>query len=92
MHRLGLVQAFGHHLLPLQVHFRYPLNDHVPTLTYNVLLAPVSLLDVKLRRQDQSFLNGLGAEAISDRTSAKDFTRRFSLEDILTVRVRSNRM
>ena len=38
--------------------------------------------DLELRRQDENFLNALGAERIPDPTTAGDFTRRFGPEDI----------
>jgi len=41
------------------------------------------LEDIELRRQDECFLNGLGAQRIPDPTTAGDFTRRFQPEDIL---------
>jgi len=43
----------------------------------------VRLEDIELRRQDESFLNGLGAQRIPDPTTAGDFTRRFEPEDIV---------
>lgn len=43
------------------------------------------LEDIELRRQDECFLNGLGAQRIPDPTTAGDFTRRFDREDILSL-------
>ena len=42
-------------------------------------------------RQDEVFLNGLGAERIPDPTTAGDFTRRFGVEDIITLEECVNR-
>lgn len=44
-----------------------------------------------MRRQDEVFLNGLGAQRIPDPTTAGDFTRRFAAEDILTLQECINR-
>ena len=60
-------------------------------LTYNLLAGGQRLEDIELRRQDEVFMNGLGAERIPDPTTAGDFTRRFSEEDILTLQECINR-
>jgi hypothetical protein len=56
----------------------YHESDHVLNLSYNILAGGQRLEDIELRRQDEMFLNGLGAERIPDPTTAGDFTRRFS--------------
>ena len=43
-------------------------------LAYNILAGGERLEDIELRRQDENFLNGLGAERIPDPTTAGDFT------------------
>jgi len=43
----------------------------------------VRLQDIELRRNDEAFLDGLGAERIPDPTTSGDFTRRFGRDDIL---------
>ena len=40
------------------------------------------LEDIELRRNDEVFLNALGADRIPDPTTAGDFTRRFGISDI----------
>ena len=47
--------------------------------------------DIELRRPDEVFLNGLGAERIPDPTTAGDFTRRFSAADITVLQECINR-
>lgn len=81
--RLGLVQQIDEHLHLLKVHLPYQESDHVLNLSYNILAGGVRLEDIELRRQDENFLNGLGAQRIPDPTTAGDFTRRFKPEDIL---------
>jgi hypothetical protein len=66
----------------LKVHLPYHESDHVLNLAYNILAGGQRLEDIEGRRQDEVFLNGLGAERIPDPTTAGDFTRRFSPADI----------
>ena len=80
--RLGLVEDIDEHLNLLKVHLPYHESDHVLNISYNILAGGVRLEDIELRRQDEVFMNGLGAERIPDPTTAGDFTRRFMPEDI----------
>jgi len=89
--RLGLVEEIDRHLELLKVHLPYHESDHVLNLAYNILAGGVRLEDIELRRQDENFLNGLGAQRIPDPTTAGDFTRRFNAEDILTLQDCINR-
>jgi len=89
--RVGLVQEIDEHLQLLKVHLPYHESDHVLNLAYNILAGGVRLEDIELRRQDENFLNGLGAQRIPDPTTAGDFTRRFLKEDILTLQECINR-
>lgn len=89
--RLGLVADIDQHLQLLKVHLPYHESDHVLNLTYNILAGGQRLEDIELRRQDEVFLNGLGAERIPDPTTAGDFTRRFQVEDIVALEECVNR-
>jgi len=89
--RLGLVEDMDRNLHLLKVHLPYHESDHVLNLTYNLLAGGQRLEDIELRRQDEVFLKGLGAERIPDPTTAGDFTRRFSVADILTLQECINR-
>jgi hypothetical protein len=80
--RLGLVEDINENLQLLKVHLPYHESDHVLNIAYNILCGGVRLEDIELRRQDEVFLNGLGAERIPDPTTAGDFTRRFDRSDI----------
>ena len=80
--RLGLVKDIDASLSLLKVHLPYHESDHVLNLAYNVLAGGQRIEDIELRRQDEVFLNSLGAERIPDPTTAGDFTRRFGVEDI----------
>jgi hypothetical protein len=89
--RLGLVKEIDEHLELLKVHLPYHESDHVLNIAYNILAGGVRLEDIELRRQDESFLNGLGAQRIPDPTTAGDFTRRFDAGAILTLQECINR-
>ena len=89
--RLGLVREIDENLHLLKVHLPYQESDNVLNLAYNILAGGVRLEDIELRRQDENFLNGLGAQRIPDPTTAGDFTRRFRSQDILTLQECLNR-
>ena len=89
--RLGLVKEIDEHLHLLKVHLPYHESDHVLNLAYNILAGGGRLEDIELRRQDEQFLNGLGAQRLPDPTTAGDFTRRFAPADILTLQECINR-
>lgn len=80
--RVGLADMIDEELRLLKVHLPYHESDHVLTIAYNVLLGGMRLEDIEVRRQDEVFLNAVGAERIPDPTTAGDFTRRFSPETI----------
>ena len=89
--RLGLVEDIDQNLQLLKVHLPYHESDHVLNLAYNILAGGQRLEDIERWRQDEVYLNGLGAERIPDPTTAGDFTRRFSPEDIVTLEECINR-
>ncbi len=81
MHRLvqhtGLVTAIDQHVEVLKVHLPYHESDHVLGIAYNVLCGGTCLQDIEQRRQDEVYLDALGAQRIPDPTTAGDFCRRF---------------
>ncbi len=89
--RLGLIEDLDEHLKLLKVHLPYYESDHVLNIAYNITVGGVRLGDIELRRQDEVFLSGLGAERIPDPTTAGDFTRRFREADIMAVQECVNR-
>jgi len=89
--RLGLVKDIDEHLQLLKVHLPYHESDHVLNIAYNILAGGIRLEDIEVRRQDENFLNGLGAARLPDPTTAGDFTRRFSPQDILILQESINR-
>ncbi|HUI06910.1 MAG TPA: IS1380 family transposase [Verrucomicrobiae bacterium] len=89
--KLGLVEAIDESLQLLKRHLPYHESDHVLNLRYNALLGGQRLEDIELRRNDEVFLNGLGAQRIPDPTTSGDFTRRFAGADIVTLLEAINR-
>jgi len=85
VNKLGLRQEIDSRLHLLKKHLPYHESDHVLNLTYNALLEGVRLEDIELRRNDEAFLDGLGAQRIPDPTTSGDFTRRFEEADILNL-------
>lgn len=79
---LGLAEAINSRLHLFKRHLPYHESDHVLNLAYNALCAGTCLEDLELRRQDEAYLNLLGAERIPDPTTAGDFCRRFQPEDL----------
>lgn len=81
MHRLaqhtGLVDAIDRRVEVLKVALPYHESDHVLGIAYNVLCGGTCLQDIERRRQDEVYLDALGAQRIPDPTTAGDFCRRF---------------
>jgi hypothetical protein len=83
VNKIGLREELDARLHLLKRHLPYHESDHVLNLAYNALLEGVRLQDIELRRNDEAFLDGLGAQRIPDPTTSGDFTRRFSAPDLL---------
>ena len=83
--RIGLIDDIDQNLHLLLFHKPYHESDHVLNLAYNALCNGTCLQDLELRRQDEVYLNALGALRIPDPTTAGDFCRRFSAADVHTL-------
>jgi Transposase DDE domain group 1 len=83
--KLGLAEAIDRRLHLLQIHLPYHESDHVLNLAYNALCDGTCLEDIELRRNDEVFLDALGARRIPDPTTAGDFCRRFKPDDVHTL-------
>jgi hypothetical protein len=79
----GLVDAINERVSLLKRHLPYHESDHVLNIAYNTLTGGTCLDDIELRRNDETFMDGLGVERIPDPTTAGDFTRRFCEEDVV---------
>jgi hypothetical protein len=75
--RLGLIEAIDRRLVLFKIHLPYHESDHVLNFAYNALCEGTCLEDIELRRNDEAFLDALGARRIPDPTTAGDFCRRF---------------
>jgi hypothetical protein len=84
-HKLGLAREIDERLHLLKRHLPYHESDHVLTFAYNALLGGQRLEDIELRRNDEAFLDGLGAQRIPDPTTSGDFTRRFDQDAVLAL-------
>ena len=87
MHKLvreiGLAEEIDQRLHLFKFHLPYHESDHVLNLAYSALCDGRCLEDLEQRRQDEAYLNLLGAERIPDPTTAGDFCRRFDESDLL---------
>jgi Transposase DDE domain group 1 len=81
--RTGLVNAIDQHLHLLKRHLPYHESDHVLNIALNILAGGQKLEHLELRRNDEVYLNALGAQRIPDPTTAGDFCRRFGWDDVL---------
>jgi hypothetical protein len=83
--RIGLIDAIDRNLHLLLIHLPYHESDHVLNFAYNALCDGTCLQDIELRRQDEVYLDALGAQRIPDPTTAGDFCRRFAAADVHTL-------
>jgi len=81
--RVGLVKELNRVLHLLKVHLPYHESDHVLNVAYNFLTGGTTLDDITLRRNDEGYLDALGAERIPAATTAGDFARRFERPDVV---------
>jgi hypothetical protein len=83
--RLGLAEAIDRRLHLLKIHLPYHESDHVLGIAYNAVCGGICLQDIELRRQDEVYLDALGARRIPDPTTAGDFCRRFRPDHLQTL-------
>jgi hypothetical protein len=70
----------------LKRHLPYHESDHVLNIAFNILAGGKRMEHLELRRNDEVYLDALGAERIPDPTTAGDFCRRFTSEaEVVTV-------
>ena len=83
--KLGLVEAIDRSLRLLKIHLPYHESDHVLNIAYNLLAGGTCLEHLELLRNDEAYLDALGARRIPDPTTAGDFCRRFDPCDVNTL-------
>ena len=80
--KTGLIERLDDRLTLLKIHLPYHESDHVLNIAYNILSGGTCLEDIELWRNDEVYLDALGAQRIPDPTTAGDFCRRFTAADI----------
>src|SRR6516162_5319124 len=80
--KIDLVKEIDRNLHLLKRHLPYHESDHVLNIAFNILAGGQRIEHLELRRQDEVYLDALGATRIPDPTTAGDFCRRFSVADI----------
>src|SRR5512142_1935157 len=81
--RTGLIATIDQKLQLLKRHLPYHESDHVLNIAFNILAGGHKLEHLEWRRNDEVYLNALGAQRIPDPTTAGDFCRRFGRGDVL---------
>ena len=89
--KLGFVKDIDNVLHLLSRHTPYHESDHVLNIAYNVIAGGTRLEDIELQRQNEAWLDALGADIIPGPTTAGDFLRRFSEDDIIELMEAANR-
>jgi hypothetical protein len=80
--RSGLIEAIDRRLHLLKFHAPYHESDHVLNIACNLATGGSRLEHLELRRNDEVYLDALGAQRIPDPTTAGDFCRRFDPEHV----------
>ena len=89
--RIGLARDIDESLHLLKRHQPYHESDHVLHLAYNLPAGGHRLEHLELLRQDEAYLDALGARRLPDPTTAGDFCRRFAEPDVLALMEAFNR-
>jgi len=74
---LGLDKAINEQVHLFKFYLPYSESDHVLNMAYNIFAGGTCLDHLEYRRNDEAYLNALGAQRIPDPTTAGDFCRRF---------------
>jgi hypothetical protein len=89
--RTGLIRDIDAQLHVLKRHLPYHESDHVLNIALNILAGGTHIEHLELRRNDEVYLNALGAQRIPDPTTEGDFCRRFAESDIMDLMDAFNR-
>ena len=76
----------------LKLHLPYDEADHIFNIALNLLAGGTCLDHIEHRRNDEAYLDALGAQRIPDPTTAGDFCRRFSHVQLIEVMQAVNRV
>ena len=76
--KLGLDRDINRQLNIFKIYLPYSESDHVFNIAYNLVAGGTCLEHLELRRNDETWLDALGAQRTPDPTTSGDFCRRFS--------------
>jgi hypothetical protein len=80
--KIGLIEDIDRDLHLLKRHLPYHESDHVLNIAYNLMAGGSRIEHLEVRRNDEVYLDALGAIRIPDPTTAGDFCRRFTEPDV----------
>jgi hypothetical protein len=80
--KIGLIDDIDENLHLLKRHLPYHESDHVLNIAYNLMAGGSRIEHLEVRRNDEVYLDALGAIRIPDPTTAGDFCRRFAKDDV----------
>jgi hypothetical protein len=80
--KIGLIEDIDRDLHLLKRHQPYFESDHVLNIAYNLIAGGSRIEHLEVRRNDEVYLDALGATRIPDPTTAGDFCRRFTEADV----------
>jgi Transposase DDE domain group 1 len=83
--RIGLIRDIDQILHVLKRHCPYHESDHVLNIAFNILAGGNRIEHIELRRNDEAYLDALGAQRLPDPTTEGDFCRRFCESDVVTL-------
>ena len=89
---LGIRKELNESARVLKMHLPYDETDHILNIALNLLIGGTCLDHIEHRRNDEAYLDALGAERIPDPTTAGDFCRRFSHGQLIVVMQAINRI
>jgi hypothetical protein len=81
--QLKLDKAINERVKVLKAHIPYFESDHVLNIAYNVMCGGTSLEDIEKLRNNETYMNCLGADRIPDPTTEGDYLRRYDRESII---------
>lgn len=81
--KTGLIKELDEQLEILKRHIPYHESDHILNIAYNLLAGGTCLEDIEKLRNDDAWLDALGAHIIPDPTTAGDYLRRYDEHQII---------
>ena len=83
--RIGLIRDIDHNVHVLKRHNPYHESDHVLNIAFNIMSGGKRIERIELRRNDEVYLDALGAQRLPDPTTEGDFCRRFSEAGVVSL-------